>query len=52
LYIGDEQRAGEKVDLSRKPLDYLESRPDVINQLIEIDEAGNVTVTPWSNVNA
>jgi len=38
--------------LFRKLLEYLESFPDIVNQLVEIDAAGNVTATPWSNVKA
>jgi predicted nuclease of predicted toxin-antitoxin system len=51
LIIVPQGRHHQQVALFRKLLDYLESSPDIVNQLVEIDDAGHVTVTPWSNVN-
>lgn len=51
LIVLPQGRHFQQVALFRKLLDYLDSRPDIVNQLVEIDEAGQVTVTPWSNIN-
>ena len=50
LIIVPQGHHDQQVALFRKLLDYLETIPDIVNQLVEIDEAGHVTVTPWSNV--
>jgi predicted nuclease of predicted toxin-antitoxin system len=39
-----------QVTLFRKLLDYLDSRLDTVSQLIEVDDAGRITVTTWSNI--
>ncbi len=42
-------RAADQISLFRKVLDYIESHPDIVNRLVEIDHDGRPTVTPWSS---
>jgi predicted nuclease of predicted toxin-antitoxin system len=51
LIIVPQGRYELQISLFRKILDHIESHPDTVNRLIEIDESGRVTVTPWSKVN-
>lgn len=39
-----------QIVLFEKVLDYIEAHPDTVNQLLEIDAAGRITVTPWISV--
>jgi predicted nuclease of predicted toxin-antitoxin system len=50
LILVPQGRYQQQIALFRKLLDYLESNPDIVNQLVEVDAAGVVTVTPWARV--
>ncbi|MEX2319560.1 MAG: DUF5615 family PIN-like protein [Bauldia sp.] len=39
----------QQMRLFRILLDYVEEHPDLVNQLIEIDEGGRVIATAWPN---
>ena len=50
LILIPQGRHQQQIALFRKVLDHFETHPDIVNQLVEIDAAGVITVMAWARV--
>jgi hypothetical protein len=45
-------RAGRQIALFEEAVRFISERPEPINQLVEIDTSGRITVRPWPDTPA
>ena len=52
LILLPQGRYQQQIALFRKVLDHIDTHPDIVNQLVEVDAAGVITVMPWARASS